>query len=297
LFLALGGCVGLVGSRAVVRDLFSGNEIARVLSMLMMVFGIAPIVAPTIGGLVVAALGWQFIFLILAGIAALILFAVSRFLPESKGADTSISLRPRNVTLAYLKVYREPTFLRHTLASAAAVAGFFSYISGSPFVYMKLLGFTETQFGWLYGTNVLGLIIASQINRLWLRRRSSAEVLLMAAAAQVCVALMLVIGAYFGFIGTMTTIGLIFCYLFCFGFVSPNVIALALQPFTRNAGSASALIGSIQMVAAASSSGLVSYLHNGTAMPMLSVMAGCTSICLVLLRGASGSFTRTGLKG
>jgi DHA1 family bicyclomycin/chloramphenicol resistance-like MFS transporter len=290
LFLALGGCVGLVGSRAIVRDLFSGSEIARVLSMLMMVFGVAPIVAPTIGGLVVAALGWQFIFLILAAIAAFILVAVSRFLPESKGTDTSMSLRPKEVLLEYLNVSREPAFVRHTLASAAATAGFFSYISGSPFVYMKLFGFTETQFGWIYGANVLGLIIASQINRIWLRRRSSAEVLLMANVAQVCVAVMLLAGTHFGFIGTMATIGLIFCYLFSFGFVGANAIALALQPFTRNAGSASALIGSIQMVLAASASGLVSYLHNGTAMPMLSLMAGCAIVCLVLLRG-SGSCT------
>jgi DHA1 family bicyclomycin/chloramphenicol resistance-like MFS transporter len=286
LFLALGGCVGLVGSRAIVRDLFSGSEIARVLSMLMMVFGVAPIVAPTIGGLVVAALGWRFIFIILAAIATCILIAVSRFLPESKGADTSMSLRPGKVLLEYLNVSREPTFVGHTLASAAATAGFFSYISGSPFVYMKLFGFTETQFAWIYGANVLGLIIASQINRVWLKRRSSAEVLFMANVAQVCVAVLLLAGTHFGFIGTMGTIGLIFCYLFCFGFVSPNVIALALQPFTRNAGSASALIGSIQMVLAASASGLISYLHNGTAMPMLSLMAGCASVCLVLLRGS-----------
>jgi len=283
LFQALGGCVGLAGSRAVVRDLFSANEIARVLSMLMMVFGIAPIVAPTIGGLVVATLGWRFIFLILAGIAALILLAVNRFLPESKGADSSISLYPKSVLLEYLNVYREPTFLRHTLASAAAMAGFFSYIAGSPFVYMKLFGLSETQFAWMYGTNVLGLIIASQINRVWLRRRSAAEVLFMANAAQVFVALMLVTGVHFRLIGTIATIGLIFSYLFFFGFVSPNAVALALQPFARNAGSAAALIGSIQMVAAASSSGLVSYLHNGTALPMLSLMAGCASVCLVLL--------------
>jgi DHA1 family bicyclomycin/chloramphenicol resistance-like MFS transporter len=159
---------------------------------------------------------------------------------------------------------------------------------------MKLLSFTETQFGWIYGANVFGLIIASQINRIWLKRRSSAEVLFIANAAQVCVGLSLVAGCYFGVIGTMATVALIFCYLFCFGFVSPNVIALALQPFTRNAGSASALIGSIQMITAATASGLVSYLDNGTALPMLSLMAVCAGICLALLRGGYGSSTRTG---
>jgi DHA1 family bicyclomycin/chloramphenicol resistance-like MFS transporter len=286
-FLALGGCVGMTGSRAVVRDLFSGSEIARVLSMLIMVFGIAPLIAPTIGGLVVATLGWRFIFLILAAIATFALVAVSRFLPESKGADASISLRPGNVLQEYLNVFREPAFLRYTLANAAAMAGFFSYITGSPFVYMKLFDFTETQFGWIYGANVLAMISASQINRICLKRRSSAEVLTIATVASLCVATLLLTGTLIGFSGRLWTPGLIFCFLFCFGFVNPNAMALALQPFTRNAGSASALIGSLQMVAGASASGLVSYLHNGTATPMVSVMAGSACISLVVLFGTA----------
>ncbi len=287
LFLALGGCVGLVGSRAVVRDLFSGSEIARVLSLLMMVFGIAPIVAPTIGGLVVASLGWRSIFLILAAIAVLVVIAVSWRLPESKGKDTSFSLRPTNIVLEYRTVLREPVFVRYALTTAAASAGFFSYISGSPFVYMKLLGFSETEFGWIYGANVLGLIIASQINRLWLRRRTTVDVLRIVTAAQLCGIIALLTGNVFGLFGTMATVGFIFFHVSCYGLITPNVVALALQPFTRNAGSASALIGSMQMVAAASASGSVSYLHNGTAMPMLSMMAACTTICLMLQRGSA----------
>jgi len=99
------------------------------------------------------------------------------------------------------------------------------------------------------------------------------------------VALVLMTAVHFGFGGATTTVGLIFCYLFCFGLVGPNVIALALHPFTRNAGSASALIGSIQMVAGASASALVSYLHNGTAMPMIALMGCCAAISLLLLGG------------
>ena len=168
-------------------------------------------------------------------------------------------------------MFKEPAFLTYALATAAATAGFFAYITGSPFVYMKLLDFTETQFGWIYGANVLGLIVASQVNRIWLRRRSSAEVLLWLPLRALRGLVLLVEPVGFTEIGTL---GLIFCYLFCFGFVMPNAMALALQPFTRNAGSASALIGSLQMVAGASASGLVSFLHNGTAIPMVSVMAG-----------------------
>lgn len=282
-FLALGACVGMAGSRAVVRDLFSGSEIARMLSMLMMVFGVAPIIAPTIGGLVVAALGWRYIFVVLASIAVLVFVAVRRFLPESKGPDPSVSLRPKNVVLEYAAVFKNRDFLVYTFSSAAAFGGFFSYISDSPFVYMKLLGFSETQFGWIYGANALGFIGASQFNRLLLRRYGSGKLLNGAVAAKLGLALLLLIGAIMGLLGRVGIITLVFCYLFCLGFVGPNAMALTLQPFTRNAGIAAALMGSLQMTAGASASALVSYLHNGTAVPMASMMFGCTAVSLAIL--------------
>ncbi|MCX5805831.1 MAG: multidrug effflux MFS transporter [Proteobacteria bacterium] len=285
LFLALGGCVGMAGSRAVVRDLFSGSEVARVLSALVMVFGVSPIIAPTIGGLVVAALGWRFIFLILAAIAIFVLIAICRFLRESKGPDISISLHPKNVVLEYLNVFKEPAFITYTCASSVAIGGFFSYISGSPFIYMKMLGFTVTQFGWIFSANAVGLIAASQINRIWLNKHSSTEVLLIVTAAQFCVVMLLLTVPFDDISIKIGTIVLIFCYVFCFGFVNPNAMAVALQPFTRNVGSASALIGSLQMITGALASALVSYLYNGTAMPMIWVMSGCTSISLAVLLG------------
>lgn len=290
-FLALGGCVGMAGSRAVVRDLFSGVEIARALSALVMVFGVAPIIAPTIGGLVVKAFGWRYIFVVLAAIGAAVLVALSRFLRESKGADTSISLHPKKVTLEYLGLFREPAFVAYSLVTAAAGGGFLAYISGSAFIYMKLFGFTATQFGWMYSANAVGLITASQINRFWLRRLDSARILQIVTATQFCLVAVLSVVPLNGFIGKAGFIGLIFCYLFLFGFVNPNAMALALHPFTRNAGSASALIGCIQMVGGASASGLVSYLYDGTAMPMIWVMAGCTGISLLVLSG-SGLFMK-----
>lgn len=292
-FLALGGCVGMVGSRAIVRDLFSGSEVARVLSALVMVFGVAPIIAPTIGGLVVKTLGWRIVFVILAAIGAAVLIALSRFLRESKEADVSISLHPKNVALEYLALFREPAFVIYTLAGSAAAAGFFAYISGSAFVYMDLIGFTETQFGWMYGVNAVGLIAGSQINRLWLMKQGSSRILLKVTGAQLCVVIALLALPLNGFADKIGFIGLVFCYLFLTGFVNPNAMALALQPFTRNAGSASALMGSIQMIAGGSASGLLSCLYNGTAQPMVRVMAGCTGISLVLL-GAGALLTGRG---
>jgi DHA1 family bicyclomycin/chloramphenicol resistance-like MFS transporter len=285
-FAGFGACVGIVGSRAVVRDLFSGTEMARMLSLLMMVFGIAPIVAPTIGSFIVSAFSWQYIFLVLAAIGFLVFLAMGKFLRETKGRDDSISLHPKNVMLEYVDVFRNRAFVTYGLAAAAATAGFFSYIAGSAFVYMKLLGFTEIEFGLIYGGNVVGLVLSSQINRVLLKRHSAPQVLRTAAAAQFFLIMLLVIGGFTGFVGKAAILGLIFCYLFGFGCIMSNAIALALEPFTRNAGTASALIGSLQMVAGALSSGLVSYLHNGTMMPMVLMMAGCTCISLLLLFGS-----------
>jgi MFS transporter, DHA1 family, multidrug resistance protein len=285
-FAALGGCVGMVGSRAVVRDLFSGTEMARMLSLLMMVFGIAPVIAPTVGSLMVSAFGWRYIFLVLAGISFLVFLAIYRFLVETKGSDASISLHPKMVMLEYLDVFRDRTFITYALAAAAATAGFFCYITGSPFVYMELLNFTEREFGWLYSGNVLGLILSSQVNRILLRKLTGAQILRMVTAFQFCLVLVLVTGGITGFMSKAGILSLIFGYLFCFGFVMSNAVALALEPFSRNAGSASALIGSLQMMAGAVASGLVSFLHNGTLFPMAGMMAGCTAISLLLLYGS-----------
>lgn len=292
-FLAgFGACAGMVGSRAVVRDLFSGTEMARMLSLLMMVFGIAPIVAPTMGSLVVSALNWQYIFLVLAAIGLLVFLAMGKYLHETRGHDTSISLHPINVILEYVDVFRNRAFLTYGLVAAAATAGFFSYIAGSAFVYMGLLGFTETEFGLIYGGNVIGLVLSNQVNRLLLKRYGAAQILRVVTAAQLLLILLLVTGGLAGFAGKAAVLGLIFCYLFGFGCITSNAIALALEPFTRNAGTASALIGCLQTLAGALSSGLLSSLHNGTIMPMLSIMAGSTCIGLILLFGPASVVTR-----
>ena len=282
LFLALGGCAGMVGSRSVVRDLFSGGDIARALSMLMMIFGIAPIIAPTVGGLVLAALGWRAIFCTLAAIAAFTLLAVKFFLPESKAEDPSISLRPIPVLGEYRKVLGKRLFAVPAVAVGVASGGLFAYLAGAPFVLIDLFGFTPTQCGWIFGVNAFAMVMGSQINRLWLRRQESATVLLSIAIAQSAGAVFLVVGGLMEFLSPFATVGLMFSYMFCFGFILPNATGLALEPFSRNAGSASALIGSLQMAAGAVTSALVSAFHSGTAVPMASVMAACSGVTLLM---------------
>ena len=287
LFLALGGCVGIAGARTVVRDLFSGKEAAKVLSTLVLIFGVSPIIAPTVGGIMASTLGWRFIFLILAVIVVFVLCVMIRFFEESKGADTSISLHPKNVVRGYINLFREPEFIRYACVTSTGTAGFFSYLSGSPFVYMSLFGFTATQFGWMYGINAIGLVAASQINRRWLQVMNSHEILLIVVGAQFCAAMTMVAGSFAGLLNSSGIIALVFCCICGYGLVNPNAMALTMEPFTKNAGSAAAMMGCMQMVSGAIASGLVSYLHNGTAMPMIWMMAGCSGVGLMILGGTT----------
>jgi DHA1 family bicyclomycin/chloramphenicol resistance-like MFS transporter len=286
-FLALGSCVGMVGSSTVIRDLFSGSEVARALSLLMTVFGVAPIIAPTIGGVVVSALGWRYVFVVLGAIAVFVLIAAGRVLRSARGPDTSVSLRPKSVALGYVTVLREPQFLIYAVTGGVATGGLFSYITGSPFVFIDLFGFSATQYGWIFGANGLAMVIGSQINRILLKSHDSTRILRVALAAQSALAMVLLGGTLMGSLTTFSTLGLILCHIFCLGFVNPNAAAFALLPFAKNVGSAAASLGSIQMGSGVLASALMSYFHSGTATPMVSMMTACAVMSLVLVTAGS----------
>ncbi|GAB3203859.1 DHA1 family bicyclomycin/chloramphenicol resistance-like MFS transporter [Pontibacter aydingkolensis] len=293
LLLALGGCVGMVASRAVVRDVFPVKDIPKVFSMLMLVMGVAPIIAPTIGGLVTAHLGWRYIFAVLSAIGLAVMLLIIFLLPESKGPDPTLSLKPKYVLADFFSVLKNPVFLTYAFAASTAQAGLFAYITGSPFVFMEIFGLSETHYGWVFGMNAFGFIAGSQFNNLMLRKRTSAQITLGTGVIQFMAGTLLLLGNYFGYLNPEGSLILIFCYLFCLGVLSPNASALALAPFARNAGSASALMGSAQMAIGAIASVIISALHNGTAIPMMGVMAGATIISVSLLLGFRSYSRRT----
>jgi len=143
LFQALGGCVGMVASRAMVRDLFPVEENAKVFSMLMLVVGVSPIIAPTVGGYLTAMVGWHSIFIVLTFMGICILLLVHFYLPESRKGDSSISLRPKNITRNFIEVAKVPQFYTYALTGSIGAAGLYAYISGSPFVFMELFKASE----------------------------------------------------------------------------------------------------------------------------------------------------------
>lgn len=284
LILALGGCVGMVASRAIIRDIFPVDEVARVFSTLLLVMGVAPIVAPTLGGYVTSTFGWQYIFIILSGISALLIFTVYRFLNETKEKDPEVSLKPINVAKGYLEVLKNRQFVIYGLAGSLTMAGMFTYITGSPFVLMKIYGFSETTFGWIFGFNAFGFILGSQINRLWLRKRSSHSISNITSVMLFAATILLSLAAIFKLLSAEILITLLFCSLLFMGFVNPNTTALALEPFDKNAGVASALIGSFRMLSGAIASGLISLFFNGTEYPLIFIMTSCAIVVLFLLQ-------------
>ena len=283
LLQALGGCGGMVAVRAMVRDIFPLQEIAKIISTIMLVMGIAPIIAPTTGSAVMATLGWRAIFYALAAFGAMLIVAVVIALPESKQPDPSVSLRPAKIFGEYFGVLKHPQFLAYSLCGGLGAAGMFAYISGSPFVYIKLFGISEAHYGWLFGLNAFGLIFGSQLNRFVLRRFSSQQAILVISSLQASIGVLLVVSSRFGHFQILATLVLISGYLFLQGFLYPNTTALALIPFEKNAGAASAMMGFLQMVCSSLASALVSYLHNGTALPMTGVMAVCAGLGLLSL--------------
>ncbi|HEV7349809.1 multidrug effflux MFS transporter [Telluribacter sp.] len=281
--LALGGCAGMVAGRAIVRDLFPPADIAKVFSTLMLIMGVAPLIAPTMGGLVVATIGWRYIFGFLALISALMLGAVLLYLPESRQPDKSVTLRPSAVLHDYWVVLKEPAFLFYGLAGGFALGGLFAYVAGSPFIYMDLFHFTNTQYGWLFSFNAAGYIAGSQVNRFVLRRSNSAQI---ASTSSLCLAglgVVMAAGVAANALPMAGILVLIFLYLFALGFLTPNTSALTLEPFTKHIGSASAFMGFLQLLFGAIASAVVSFLHNGTALPMTGIMAVCALVSAGLI--------------
>ena len=272
---ALGSCAGAVVSRAMVRDIFPVHQNAHVFSLLILVVAISPIVAPTAGGYMSAAFGWQSIFLTLTIVSALILFLSYKILPESKKADPGMSLHPKNILRDFKFVLQTKQFILYVVASGFASAGMFAYITDSPFVIIEIFKVDAKHFGWFFAFNASGLIVASQLNRVLLSKYSSESIISVASIVQVIAGVILFLLTYFQLIGLPGIIALLFSYLAMQGFLFPNTSALSLAPFHTRTGIASSLMGCFQMFFSAMASAAVSLLHNSTAIPMTTVIAGC----------------------
>ena len=280
---AIGSCAAAVASVALVRDLFPVKDSAKVFALLMLVVGVSPMVAPTVGGYVAAAFGWRAVFVALGGLGTLLLVATALWLPTTYLPDPTLSLKPRPILANFWAVLREPQFTTYALTGAVSFSGLFAYVSGSPLVFMDIFHVEGKVYGWIFAFLSIGLIGASQVNSYLLRRYRSEQIVFVALGCQVLTTFALLGLTSAGLLGLGGTIALLFVFLGCLGFTSPNTSALSLAPFTRNAGSASALLGAIQMGMGTLASVGVSLFNAHTAIPMAAIMAVTSLLALLLL--------------
>lgn len=276
---ALGGCAGMVISRAIVSDKCDSVQSAKVFSQLMLVMGLAPILAPMLGGLLVNLYGWQSIFIGLTAFSALASVAVALGLPESMPAS-----HPRQPLAGALTQYRkllgDRVFIGHAFTGGIAMAGMFAYIAGSPFVFINLYGLPAEHYGWLFGSNAAGFILVAQLNARLVGKKGPAFMLSRVIWLYLAAALVLL-----GIAGLQTErlwpllVPLFIC-IASLGCIIPNASACAMNGQWARAGSASAMLGCLQFSVAAAAAALVGVLHNGTAVPMALVISLCGALAV-----------------
>ncbi|MEK1906145.1 MAG: Bcr/CflA family multidrug efflux MFS transporter [Pseudomonas sp.] len=278
---ALGGCAGMVISRAVVRDMCDPLQSAKAFSKLMLVMGVAPILAPMGGGVLLDLFGWQSVFYALMLFSGLCLLAVLLWLPETLAPAAAHP--PLSSALSrYAGLLGDRLLMGYGLTGGVAIAGMFAYIAGSPFVFIELYGVTPQQYGWLFGANAAGFIFTAQLNgwllRLhgpgyWLKR--TVWVFLASAVALFAVSLVQPQSLWPLLVPLFICIASLSCIL-------PNASACAMAGQGAHAGTASALMGSLQFTVAAGASALVGALHDGSVRPMALVIVICAVLTVLL---------------
>lgn len=288
---ALGGCAGMVVSRAVVRDLCDPINSAKVFSQLMLVMGVAPILAPLAGGLLLSAFGWPSIFICLTLFSLICLLALAKWLPETLTKDVPPAPL-RGAIGEYKRLFANLPFLGYALTGGFAVAGMFAYIAGSPFVFIELYGVPAEHYGLLFGSNALGFILVAQLNAWLVARHGPAYWLGKTVWFYLACGLALLLVALAKPQALWPLLIPLFGCIACLGILLPNASACAMAGQGRHAGSASALLGSLQFVIAASAATMVGVLHDGSAWSVAVVIF----VCGLLAVGLS-LFTRWAERG
>jgi len=278
----LGAASAAVVAMAIVRDLFTGLPAAKLLSRLMLVMGAAPILAPTLGGIVLSWTSWRGVFVVLALFGVAILTVTALALPETLPAERRRNGGVTGTIRDYGRLFSDRAYLGLILVAGLAMAAMFAYVSGSSFVFQDEYGLSEQQFGFVFGAGAVGLIAATQFNVRLLRRWTPSQILVAALAAGAFFGLLLLLNAATGFGGLAGILVPLWLVLASAGLALPNAPALALSRHGEAAGTAAALLGAVQFGVGALAAPLVGLLGNGAVGMALVVAGGMLAANLVL---------------
>jgi MFS transporter, DHA1 family, multidrug resistance protein len=282
-FQALSGCVASVAAMAMVLDFFPPHKSAQIISLLILILGVSPLLAPTVGSFIIVAWSWHLVFIALAIVTAIILITVFFFLPEGQEPDKTVSLMPKPIINGFKTILVTKQFYVYALAGTFSFAGLFAYVAGSPAVFMDEFHVSPKIYGAIFAGLSVGFIGSSQLNHLLTRHFKNEEILKIVSIIQSATSIIFLVLVTNGWYNISITIVFLFVLLACSGLTYPNAAAVALNPFSKNAGTASALLGFIQIGVGGLISAGVGMLHYKGSLSVAFVIAASACIAFLIL--------------
>lgn len=285
----LGACAGSVVPRAVVRDLYTGHQALRLMSMLMLVFSVSPILAPLAGSLLTEALGWRSAFWFMLGAGLLGLVLVATQLDETRPAAARAASNWGQALRGYATLLRDRHFLGLTFIGAFGIASFFAYLANSSFVLIEHYGLTPRQYSVVFASNAASFIGMSQLTA-GMGKRFGLKPMVRVAAHGYAGVMALMLGLFLAGVNALPVLlVLLFVGYGFLGLIIPTSAILALEEHGPIAGTASALMGTLQFATGAVVMALTGLFVDGTALPMVAGIAGSSMVCWGLVRGTLGT--------
>ncbi|RYF18326.1 MAG: Bcr/CflA family efflux MFS transporter, partial [Comamonadaceae bacterium] len=284
----LGACAGMVIPRAVVRDLHTGTEAARLMSLLMLVFSVSPILAPLTGSLLIEAFGWRAVFWAVVGAAALAAILLYTSLPETRPPEERVGSSFRSALQSYAVLLRDRHFLGLSLIGGFGVASFFAYLATSSFVLIDHYGLSPRQYSVAFAANAASFIGASQLTARWGSRFGLARMVKVAVTAYAIVMALALLLQLAGVDQLAVLLGMLFVGYGALGLVVPATMVLSMDDHGPIAGAASALGGTLHFVCGILVMGTVSVFANGDPVPMLAAIAGSAALACAFAWGTLG---------
>jgi DHA1 family bicyclomycin/chloramphenicol resistance-like MFS transporter len=280
---ALGSCVAAVGVRAMVRDYFPANESAKIYSIMMLILAVSPLLAPSLGSMITNNLDWQWVFVVLAVIVIIIVVLMHVVLPEAHPSDPTISLAVRPMINTFMDILRNNQFTTYTLATSFTLGGLFIYLTGSTVILLGEFKLSGTAYALLFALQSVGLVAGNQFNIFLLKKFPSKSIYFSALTIQMLSGLTFFTFVLMGWNTVPSTIFFFFIQLGCLGMTFPNGSAIAMEPFTKNLGSASALMGFLQISIGGLASAVVGIANVKTSLPIAGLLFLTSAIALIIL--------------
>jgi MFS transporter, DHA1 family, multidrug resistance protein len=284
----MGASSVMVIPRAIVRDLHTGTEATRLMSLMMLVFSVSPILAPLVGSALIVPFGWRAVFVAVAITSVFSMLLVRFFLEETRPPEKRVPLNVPNLLNGFARLLRHRNFMGLTFIAGFGMSSFFTFLANSSFVYIDHFGLTPTQFSMAFAVNAVSFIGASQFAATLGKRFGMTRVVMRAVTGFAFFAVVLFALTLAGVDRLWVIIALLFCTNACLGLVIPSIMVLALEEHGPIAGLASALGGMLQMLTGGAMMAISSFFFDGTALPMVTTIAVCAvvafSLSLLILR-------------